>query len=53
VDGNIASAWMDYTFSLNGALSHSGVDSFDFAKVRGEWKITQLGDTRRTAGCAK
>ena len=53
VDGNIASAWMDYTFSLNGTLSHCGVDSFDFAKVKGEWKITQLGDTRRTAGCGK
>ena len=51
VDGNIASAWMDYTFHLNGALRHCGVDSFEFAKVKGEWKITQLADTRRTTGC--
>jgi hypothetical protein len=51
VDGNIAVAWMDYTFHLNGALRHCGVDSFDFAKVKGEWKITQLGDTRRMTGC--
>ena len=51
VDGNIAVAWMDYTFHLNGALRHCGVDAMDFAKVKGEWKITQLGDTRRTTGC--
>ena len=51
VDGNIASAWMDYTFHLNGALRHCGVDSIEFVKVKGEWKITQLADTRRTTGC--
>jgi hypothetical protein len=51
VDGNLASAWMDYTFKVNGALSHCGADSFDFVKTRGEWKITQLGDTQRRTGC--
>jgi hypothetical protein len=51
VDGNIASAWMDYTFHLNGALRHCGVDSIELVKVKGEWKITQLADTRRTTGC--
>ena len=52
VDGNIASAWMDYTFHLNGALRHCGVNSIELVKVKGEWKITQLADTRRMAGCA-
>jgi hypothetical protein len=42
---------MDYTFNLKGALSHCGADSFDFVKSRGEWKITQLGDTQRRTGC--
>jgi hypothetical protein len=51
VDGNMASAWMDYTFHLNGALRHCGVDSIELLKVKGEWKITQLADTRRTTGC--
>lgn len=51
VDGNIASAWMDYTFHLNGALRHCGVDSIELVKVKGDWKITQLADTRRTTGC--
>jgi hypothetical protein len=51
VDGNIASAWMDYTFHLNGALRHCGADSIELVKVKGEWKITQLVDTRRTTGC--
>src|ERR1051325_4418963 len=44
VDGNLASAWMDYTFRLNGAISQWGIDSFDFVKSKGEWKINQLGD---------
>ena len=51
VNDNIASAWMDYTFHLNGALRHCGVDSMELAKVKGEWKITQLGDTQRRDGC--
>jgi hypothetical protein len=51
VDGNLASAWMDYTFHLRGALSHCGADSFDLVKLKGEWKITQLGDTQRRTGC--
>jgi hypothetical protein len=51
VDGNLASAWMDYTFKVNGTLSHCGADSFDLVKSKGEWKITQLGDTQRRTGC--
>jgi hypothetical protein len=51
VDANMASAWMDYVFLLNGAVRHCGVDSMELSKVRGEWKITQLSDTRRTTGC--
>ena len=51
VDGNLASAWMDYTFNVKGAVSHCGADSFDLVKSKGEWKITQLGDTQRRTGC--
>jgi hypothetical protein len=51
VDGNLASAWMDYIFKVNGTLSHCGADSFELVKVKGEWKITQLGDTQRRTGC--
>ena len=42
---------MDYTFHLNGALRHCGADSFEFVKLKGEWKITQLADSRRTTAC--
>ncbi|HET9423909.1 MAG TPA: nuclear transport factor 2 family protein [Gemmatimonadaceae bacterium] len=51
VDANIASAWMDYVFVLGGAVRHCGVDSIELVKVKGEWKITQLVDTRRMTGC--
>ena len=50
VDDNIASAWMDYHFHLNGQPRHCGIDVIQFAKVKGEWKATQLADTRRTNG---
>jgi hypothetical protein len=47
VDDNIASAWMNYHFYLNGQPRHCGIDVMQFAKVKGEWKVTQLADTRR------
>jgi hypothetical protein len=53
VDDNIAAAWMDFHFHLNGAPRHCGIDAVQLAKVRGEWKITQLADTRRTTCPAK
>lgn len=49
VDDNIASAWMTYHFHLNGQPRHCGIDVIQFAKVKGEWKATQLADTRRTS----
>jgi hypothetical protein len=51
IDDNIASAWMDYTFHLEGKIRHCGVNSAELVKVKGEWKVTQLGDSRRTTGC--
>src|SRR4029077_9813621 len=52
IDGNVAQVWAYYTFHRNATFSHCGVDAFMLLKVGGEWKITQLADSRRTTGCA-
>jgi hypothetical protein len=52
VDGNIAQAWVPYTFYLDKAVRHCGVDSVELLKdATGAWKITQLSDTQRREGC--
>ena len=51
IDGPVAQVWAYYTFHLNDTFSHCGTDAFMLAKVGTEWKITQISDSRRTAGC--
>lgn len=51
VDANIAQAWMQYALYSGTTFVHCGVDAFDLVKLRGEWKIVAVMDTRRTVGC--
>ncbi|WP_100896202.1 nuclear transport factor 2 family protein [Algibacter sp. RHA_19] len=51
VDGDMANAWTEYEFWLNGKFSHCGVNSFQLFKDNGKWKIIYLIDTRRKNGC--
>ena len=51
IDGDVAQVWAYYTFHRNKTFNHCGVDAFMLLKVAGEWKITQLADSRRTTGC--
>ena len=51
VDDNIAQVWAPYTFYLDKAVRHCGVDSFALLKDAVGWKITELSDTRRTGNC--
>ena len=51
VDGDLASLWVFYTFSLGDQFSHCGVDNFQMTRIDGEWKISFLADTRRRTGC--
>jgi hypothetical protein len=51
VDGPIGHVWAPYTFYLNGAVRHCGVNTIELLKVGDDWKITQVSDTRRQAGC--
>ena len=51
VDGDIAQVWAPYTFYLDKKVRHCGVDILHLLKLNGEWKVTQLSDSRRTEGC--
>ena len=51
VDAGIAHVWAPYTFYLNKAVRHCGVNTIDLIKVGDDWKITQIADSRRREGC--
>ncbi len=51
VDGNMANAWTEYEFWLDGKFSHCGVNSFQLFHDNGAWKIIYLIDTRRRSSC--
>lgn len=51
VDGNIAHVWAPYTFYLDKAVRHCGINSLELLRDGAGWKITQLSDTRRREGC--
>jgi len=52
IDGNLAQVWTDYSFFVDSTFSHCGVDAFQLVKDNnGLWKIINLIDTRRKAGC--
>ncbi len=51
VDGDLAAAWMDYSFYLGDQFSHCGVNAIQWAKTGLEWRIIQITDTRRNDQC--
>jgi hypothetical protein len=51
VDLDIAQVWAPYTFYLDKKVVHCGVDIIQLLKLNGEWKVTQLSDSRRREGC--
>ncbi len=51
VDMPLATAWTEYSFFLNGELSHCGTNAFQMSKTAEGWKIHQVTDTRRKENC--
>jgi hypothetical protein len=51
VDGAMASIWAPYTFYLDGAISHCGINSIELLRDADGWKVTQISDTRSSEGC--
>ena len=50
-DDVLAIVWTYYDFFAGEEFSHCGYDAIQMLKVRGEWKIVALSDTRRQEGC--
>ncbi|MCG8373579.1 MAG: nuclear transport factor 2 family protein [Balneolales bacterium] len=53
IDAGLATAWTPYQFYLGEQFSHCGVNSFQLAKLDGEWKIIYIVDTRRRSDCVE
>jgi hypothetical protein len=51
IDGNLASAWVFYTFHLGENFSHCGVDALQLVRTADGWRIALIADTRRTTEC--
>lgn len=51
VDGNMALVWAPYTFYLDKAVRHCGVDAIALLKGASGWRVTQLSDTQRRENC--
>ena len=51
MDGNFATAWMNYTFYAGDRLSHCGVNAFQLARLADGWKVISIADTRRRESC--
>ncbi len=51
IDGDLAIAWTPYQFYFGKTFSHCGVNSFQLVKLKGQWKIQYLIDTRRKQDC--
>ena len=51
MDGPLAVVTVDYSFYAGPQFSHCGIDAFQLFRGPEGWKIFQLTDTRRRAGC--
>jgi hypothetical protein len=52
IDGDMATAWTEYSFFLDGKLSHCGVNHFVITKEKDlGLRILMIIDTRRNTGC--
>jgi hypothetical protein len=53
IDGDLATAWMDYAFYAGTELSHCGVNAFQLFRGPEGWRIVHLADTRRREPCVQ
>ena len=51
IDGDLAQAWMDYSFYIDDKFSHCGVNAMHLVLKDGAWRIFQIVDTRRKSDC--
>lgn len=51
IEGQLATAWTEYTFFRGEIMSHCGVNAFQLFNSESGWKIIQITDTRRQTSC--
>jgi hypothetical protein len=51
VDGPLATVWTYYDLFVGGEFQHCGYDAMQLLRIRDEWRIVALADTRREEGC--
>ena len=53
IDAEMATAWTPYRFDYQGAVSHCGVNNFQFVRTGpgGSWQVAAIIDTRRRQDC--
>lgn len=51
IDADLASVWTPYQFYYEGKFSHCGFNSFQLVRIKGQWKIQYIIDTRRKDNC--
>jgi hypothetical protein len=51
VDGDLATAWMDYRFYRGDQFSHCGVNAIKFIRTSAGWLMFSITDTRRQNDC--
>ncbi len=52
VDGDVATLWAPYDLHFWDRFSHCGIDSFQFVRVDGRWRLVSATYTQRTSGCS-
>ena len=53
IDGDLAQAWVPYSFYLGDRFSHCGTNAFTLVKDQNDrWQILSIIDTRRQENCA-
>lgn len=53
IDGEMATAWVPYSFYLDDTFSHCGVNSLQFVNTSEGWKALAIVDTRRRTNCTE
>jgi hypothetical protein len=53
IRGSMALVWAPYEFQVDGATSHCGVDSFSFARIGDEWKVSNAMWTVEPNACGE
>lgn len=51
IDEPLATAWTEYSFFVEGKLSHCGTNAFQLFKSEQGWLVHHITDTRRRSNC--